>query len=365
MRCVGASPQGKTMTASDIETLLLKLMSSVTLFRGLERADLLQLLRGSSKITFAAGKLVFQEGARAEDSMYVVVNGKFEIFRQVEGHDAHIAYVSAGEHFGEMALVTDQPRTASVRALENATVLRLGKENIFAQPKVAVCVLKSMFALVAAELRARNSEVLLLDASRRDKFEAGSLEQIKTSARVADIDYQHERGLDQAQMTALAKCEWLDKGQNLILTGATGTGKTWLACAFGNEAYQKGKTVFFQRLPILLEELQLGHADGSFRKRMGQLSKLDLLILDDFGLQPLTDQGRADLLEIFDGRKGRSSVVTSPLPVEKWKAYLGGANPTLVDALVDRVVSGSLQIGLSGESIRKKQAQPQPAAGAA
>lgn len=341
------------MAASDIEQLLLKLIASVTLFRDLQRQDLLQLLKGSSKIAFAAGKLVFEEGARAEDSMYVVVSGKFEIFRRVGGHDAHIAYVRAGEHFGEMALVTDQPRTASVRALEDSSVLRLSKESVFAEPRIAVNVMKCMFALVSAELRARNAEVLLLDASRRDKFEAGSLEQIKTSACAADIDYEHPRGLDREQVAALAAGAWIGRGQNLLLTGPTGTGKTWLACALGNEAYRQGKTVAYQRLPALLEDLQARREDGGLKKTLGQLAKLDLLIVDDLGLEPIGDKARSDLLALCDSRAGRATLVTSALPPEQWREALGGNN-ALANAILDRLASGAQRLALSGESMRKK-----------
>ena len=172
------------MATADIEPLLLKLMASITLFRDLQRRDLLELLRGSSKVTFAAGKLVFEEGARAEDSMYVVISGKFEVFKKVDGANAHIAYVLPGDHFGEMALVTDRARTASVRALEDSTVLRLGKNGIFSQPNVAICVMKCMFTQVSEELRTRNSEVLELDDSRRDKFDAATRQHIKSRAEV-------------------------------------------------------------------------------------------------------------------------------------------------------------------------------------
>jgi CRP-like cAMP-binding protein len=167
------------MAAPEIEPLLLKLMSSVALFRELEREDLATVLRGTAKVAFAPGNLVFEEGAAGGASMYVVVRGKFEVFKQVDGCDAHIAYVHPGEHFGEMALVTDRPRTASVRALEQSIVLRLGKETLFAKPSVAVCMLKSIVALMAEELRERNTEVLLLDVSRKDKFKAGTPEPAK------------------------------------------------------------------------------------------------------------------------------------------------------------------------------------------
>lgn len=177
---------------------------------------------------------------------------------------------------------------------------------------------------------------------------------LKTHACMEDIDYRHNRGLDKSQMASLATGQWIAKGLNLILTGPTGSGKTWLACAFGNQACRQGKTVLFQRLSLLLEDLHISHADGSFKKRLAQLAKLDLLILDDFGMAALTAQGRTDLLEVIDSRVGgRSTIVTSQIPVENWHDYLSGGNPTVADAILDRVVSGSLRIPLRGESMRK------------
>lgn len=154
------------MVAPEIEFLLLKLMSSVVLFRELEREDLAELLRGASKTTFSPGDIVFEEGFSGH-SMYVVVQGKFEVFKLVDNVEAHIAFVLPGEHFGEMALVTDRYRMASVRAVEKSVALRLTKGSIFAQPKVAVYLLKNMAWLLAEHLSEMNSEVLLLDMSRR------------------------------------------------------------------------------------------------------------------------------------------------------------------------------------------------------
>lgn len=168
------------MAAPEIEPILWKFLSSVALFRELERDELIELLRGATKVEFAPGKLVFEEGARDAGSMYVVVRGKFEVFKTVRGADAKIAHVLPGEHFGEMALVTGRPRTASVRALEPSIVLRLGKESMFGQPNVAVCMLKSIVALLSEELRERNSEVIMLEAARRDRVKADLLAKVKS-----------------------------------------------------------------------------------------------------------------------------------------------------------------------------------------
>lgn len=154
------------MSTLEIEPLLLKLLSSIILFRGLEREELVALLRGASKVVFNPGDLVFEEGFPGH-SLYVVMQGQFQVFKKVEGTEAHLATVSVGEHFGEIALVTEQPRTASVRALEESVALRLTKSAMFAEPKVAVYLLKNMAGLMAAHLAEMNNEVLLLDVTRQ------------------------------------------------------------------------------------------------------------------------------------------------------------------------------------------------------
>lgn len=154
------------MQTPEIEPLLLKLLSSIILFRGLEREELAELLRGASKVVFQPDELVFEEGYPGH-SLYVVLQGSFQVFKKIDGNEAHIATVSAGEHFGEIALVTEQPRTASVRAAEESIALRLTKSAVFAKPKVAVYLLKNMAGLMAAHLQEMNNEVLLLDATRQ------------------------------------------------------------------------------------------------------------------------------------------------------------------------------------------------------
>lgn len=182
------------------------------------------------------------------------------------------------------------------------------------------------------------------------------LAKLKESACVEDIDYSHERGLDKSQMASLITSDWIQRGFNLILTGPTGCGKTWLACALGNQACRHGLSVQFCRVPLLLEELLISHADGSFRKKLAQLAKIDLLILDDLGMGTLKPQSRGDLLEIADSRSnGKATAITSQIPVDNWHEYLSGGNPTLADAILDRFSSGSLRINLKGESLRKRR----------
>jgi len=173
-------------------------------------------------------------------------------------------------------------------------------------------------------------------------------------ACMEDVRYGGGRKLDRALIAQLAGCQWIQAHQNLILTGATGCGKTWLACALGNAACRQGLSVVYVRTPRLFEELHIAHGDGSFGKRLSALAKTDLLILDDWGLAPIDQSGRNDLLEVLDDRVGtRSTVITSQLPVEHWHAYLN--DPTLADAILDRVLHSAHKLSLAGESLRKTE----------
>jgi len=177
-------------------------------------------------------------------------------------------------------------------------------------------------------------------------------------ACMEDVNFQVARGLDRSAMASLAVCNWVRHGVDVIVTGATGLGKTWLACALGNQACRHGLSVSFQRVSLLLEDLAVSHGDGGFRKRLTQLAKVDLLILDDFGISALTAAGRSDLLEVIEQRSGiKATLVTSQLPVDRWHDYLSGGNPTVADAILDRLVTGSQRIALQGEeSMRGRRA---------
>lgn len=177
------------------------------------------------------------------------------------------------------------------------------------------------------------------------------------SACLEDIDWRASRGLDRNLVTALAGGDWLRHGHNVLITGATGVGKTWLACALAQQAARCGFTVLYVRAPRLLEELRVAHGDGSFGRRLAQLARIDLLAIDDFAIAPVSAPERNDLLELLDDRVGtRATLITSQLPVASWHDWLN--DPTLADAILDRIVHTAHKIALKGESMRKKQIKP-------
>lgn len=178
---------------------------------------------------------------------------------------------------------------------------------------------------------------------------------LKINACLENIDYQASRGLSKAVINQLAPSLWISKKQNLLITGPTGTGKTYLACAFANQACRQGFSARYLRLPRLFQALDIAKGDGSYIKLLTSLEKTQLLILDDWGLAPMTESQRRDLLEIMDDRHNQSStLVTSQLPVNLWHDAIGDL--TLGDAILDRLVHNAHRIDMKGESMRKKQA---------
>jgi len=174
-----------------------------------------------------------------------------------------------------------------------------------------------------------------------------------SAACVEDINWRASRSLDRSLVAALAGGDWLRHGQNLLITGMTGCGKTWLACALAHQAARSGFSVLYTRAARLFDELQVAHGDGSFARRLTQLARLDLLVIDDFAISPMAAPERNDLLEVLDDRiASRSTLITSQLPVKAWHTYLD--DPTLADAILDRVVHSSHKIELKGKSLRDK-----------
>ncbi len=195
-------------------------------------------------------------------------------------------------------------------------------------------------------------------ASRRLRTRLRKAKLRQGNASVEDIDYRTRRGLDKGLFLALSSCDWIAQHRNVLLTGPTGVGKTFLACALAQKACREGYTVQYLRVPRLFEELRLAHADGRHPKLLANFAKTDLVVLDDWGLAPLADADRHELLEILEDRhEVRSTMVTSQLPVDAW--YEAIDHPTLADAILDRLVHNAYRLALKGESMRRKKALTQ------
>lgn len=177
---------------------------------------------------------------------------------------------------------------------------------------------------------------------------------LKLQACVEDIDYRTSRGLEKPVILSLATCNWIRSHQNVLISDPTGVGKTFLACALAQRACREGFRTFYVRSPQFFYDIALSRADGSYTTLMRRLSKTHLLAIDDLGLAPLTDTERRDLLEVIEDRnESGSTLITSQLPIENWHDHIG--DPTIADAILDRLVHNAHRLQLKGESMRKKQ----------
>ena len=193
---------------------------------------------------------------------------------------------------------------------------------------------------------------------RQKRFEARSrAAHLRHPASVEDVDYQTPRGLDRALFLKLSACDWIAERRNLLITGASGLGKSWLACALGQKACRQDICVLYYRVPRLLADLAVAHGDGRYSRMLRSIARSKLLILDDWGPETLNPDQARDILEIVEDRYDAGSlVITSQVPVDRWHDMIGV--PTIADAILDRVIHNAYRIELSGDSLRKRRSQP-------
>lgn len=241
-----------------------------------------------------------------------------------------------------------EPTIEKLYALRLATMAEAWKQQS-KDTKIGSLSFDERFALlVEAEHLARDNrrlERLLKDAQLR-----------LPNACVEDIDVSPARGFDKALIRQLGTCGWVHEHLNILLCGPTGVGKSYVACALGQSACRKAHRVIYRRLPRLLDELALARAEGSHARLLGKIAKVDLLVLDDWGLGTLKEAQRHDLLEVVEDRYGRTStIVTSQLPISKWHDWI--ADPSLADAILDRLVNNAYKLELKGNSRRREKAE--------
>lgn len=225
--------------------------------------------------------------------------------------------------------------------------LATGLEDQLAQPGMAAMSFEERLALlVDREVHTRNDRKLLrLLKNARLKYGQATIE---------DIDSRPSRGIDRREVMSMALGDWVSAGHSVLITGPTGAGKSWLACALAQYACRRGYSAAYQRVPRLQEELRIRHGSGAFGKWLIQLAKTDVLILDDWGMGAIDSATRSDLLELIDDRAAsKATIITSQLPVEHWHAWIGDA--TIADAILDRIMQRNHRFTLTGDSLRAER----------
>ena len=244
--------------------------------------------------------------------------------------------------------------------LMNQTIERLNHMKLFgmvkgleeqgANPEIAHLSFEERISLLTDREWADRENRRLTRLLKEAKF--------KVAACLEDLDFSASRGLDRSLIASLAGFDWLEQRHNMIICGATGTGKTYLSCAFGNGACRKSQRTLYFRIPKLLEALRISRVDGSYARLMAKFSRIQLLILDDWGLSALTEDQSKDILEVIEECIGKCSIIVAgQLPIENWHQAI--ANPTVADAILDRLVHNSYKFNLKGESMRKKSTPKQ------
>src|SRR5664279_14923 len=232
-------------------------------------------------------------------------------------------------------------------------------------PAMAAAWLEQARSVAATDLSFDERFAMLVDdewLARENKRVKRSLKEAKlriSHACIEDLEYNARSELDKATVRQLTICRWVTEHQPILITGKTGTGKSYLACALANQACRKGFRACYRRAPRLYDELQLARADGSYARLLAGFAKTDVLIIDDFAIAPIADTERRDLLELLEDRHGlRTTIITSQLDPKLWYDYL--TDPTTADAICDRIIHGSHRIALKGPSRRKVRSESDP-----
>lgn len=236
---------------------------------------------------------------------------------------------------------------AQLRELKLAGMASAVEEQLASSASTTLCFEERLALMVDREMNYRG-----------DKRRAALLKKAGlkfAQACIEDVDGRAGRGFERSAMMSLALSRWVEDGTPILMTGPTGSGKSWLGCALAQYACRRGHSALYLRVPRLAEELRILHGNGGFSRWLAMVARTDVVLLDDWGLTALDGPTRADLMEVIDDRAGtRATIVTSQLPVEHWHAWIGDA--TVADAILDRLLSRSHRLLLKGESLRPRKA---------